>query len=67
MLLRHVFEADVEHCTHCQGRMRLIVLCTSAEAIERVLRHQGPGPPPRAPPPKPAVHTLQLTLPLHAS
>jgi hypothetical protein len=67
LLLRHVFAVDVEQCARCEGRLRLLELGTSAEAIERVLRHAGPGPPPRAPPPLPAASPLQLWLPLHAS
>jgi hypothetical protein len=63
LLLRHVFAVDVEHCAHCKGRMtrvvtpegvRLIELCTTAKAIERVLRHAGPDPPPHASPTRPA-------------
>jgi len=67
LLLRHVFGVEVEPCAHCEGRMRLVELCASAEAATRVLRHAGPGPPPRAPPPRPAASPLQLGLPLHAS
>jgi len=66
LLLRHVFAVDVEQCAQCQGRMRLVELCTTAEAAQRVLRHAGGGPPPRAPPQRPVVQQTQLPLPLHA-
>jgi hypothetical protein len=75
VLLRHTFALDVTACAHCQGRMtrfvipegvRLVELCVTAEAVQRVLRHAGPGPPPAAPPRRPRVHATQLRLPLHA-
>jgi hypothetical protein len=67
VLLRHVFAVDVEACVHCRGRLRLIELCVTPEPIDRSLRHAGPGPPPRAPPPSPRAHPTQLWLPLLAS
>jgi hypothetical protein len=63
-LLRHVFAVEVERCPHCTGRMRLIELCVTPDAIARVQSHAGPGPPPRAPPPPPRAHPTQMALPL---
>jgi hypothetical protein len=65
--LRHVFAVEVETCRHCAGRLRLIELCVTPEAIDRALLHFGPGPPPRAPAPAARAHPTQLWLPLPAS
>jgi hypothetical protein len=35
-LLRHVFAVEVERCPHCAGRMRLIELCVTPDALARV-------------------------------
>jgi hypothetical protein len=62
-LLRHVFAADVTTCVHCQGRMRLLELCTTPQAIARAMAHAGLGPQPPPPPPQPLrVHPSQLPL-----
>ena len=64
LLLRHVFAVDAMRCVHCQGRMRLRLLCTTPDAIARAIAHEHAGPgPPRAPPsPRPA-HSSQVSLP----
>jgi hypothetical protein len=63
-LLRHVFAADVTTCIHCQGRMRLLEVAKTAEAIARVMARAGLGPQPPPAPPRPArVHPSQLPLP----
>jgi len=67
VLSRHVFAVDVEACVHCKGRLRLIELCVTPEALDRSLHHAGPGPPPRAPPPSPRPNPTQIGLPLHAT
>jgi hypothetical protein len=62
-LLRHV---DVTVCGHGQGRMRLLQLCTTPQAIARAMAQDGLAaqPPPSAARP-PRVHASQLRLALH--
>lgn len=50
-LMRRSFSVDVEACSHCNGRMKLIALVTRPESIHRLLRHLGEPTevPPRAP------------------
>jgi hypothetical protein len=66
LLLRHVFAVDLTICVHCQGRMRLLELCTTPGAIPRAMAHAGLAPQP--PPPTAArprrAHPSQLRLAL---
>ncbi|HEX7625099.1 MAG TPA: transposase, partial [Anaeromyxobacteraceae bacterium] len=47
-LLRHVFQADLEHCPRCNGPMRWLEAATTREAAARLLGKLGlaPRPPP---------------------
>ena len=51
-LLRHVFRADVETCSHCGGPMRWVQAARESPDIPRLLRKHGLAPqsPPRAAP-----------------
>ena len=49
MLLRHVFAANVTTCAHCEGRMRVRMLCTTADAIAAAMTRAAVKA--RAPPP----------------
>lgn len=61
LLLRHVFATDVTACAHCKGRMRLLELCTTPDAIARAMARAGLAPQP--PPPQPLrAHPSQLPL-----
>jgi hypothetical protein len=40
-LLKRVFKVDVTECPRCRGRLRLLEVCTTAYAIERLLRDEG--------------------------
>jgi hypothetical protein len=62
LLMLHVFAKDVLECEHCQGRLRVIEVAKTPEAIARVLAHAGLGP--RPPPRQPRAAPLQLSLPL---
>jgi hypothetical protein len=58
-LLKHVFRAEVEHCTRCGGPLRWAEVATG-EAVDRLLVEHGFAP--RAPPVR-TVPFGQLTLP----
>jgi hypothetical protein len=60
LLMQHVFAKDVLACPRCKGRLRVLEVATSAQAIARVLASVGLGP--RAPPRPPSVCTQQLAL-----
>ncbi len=62
LLMLHVFAKDVIECEHCQGRLRVIEVAKTPEAIARVLARAGLGP--RPPPRPPRAPPLQLSLPL---
>ena len=51
-LLRHVFRADVDTCSHCGRPLRWVQAARDSPDIQRLLRKHGlaPDPPPRAAP-----------------
>jgi hypothetical protein len=55
-LLKRVFGVDVEHCTHCGGRLKIIAAIEDPAVIEQILRSLNlsarapPRSPARAPP-----------------
>jgi hypothetical protein len=61
-LMQHVFAKDVWACPRCQGRLRIVEVAQTAEAIARVLVRAGLGP--RPPPRHRAVSANQLAVPL---
>jgi hypothetical protein len=78
LLMLHVFAKDVLECEHCQGRLRVIEVAKTPEAIARVLAHpfgchtpsgvtkrveaRRAGLGPRPPPRPPRAPPLQLSL-----
>jgi hypothetical protein len=40
-LLRRVFKVDVTVCGQCGGKLRLLEVCTTGYAIERLMRDEG--------------------------
>ncbi len=40
-LLKRVFNIDIETCSHCQGRLKIIAAITSPAAITKILIHLG--------------------------
>jgi len=61
-LLRHVFRADVEKCSHCGGPMRWLEAATEQDAVARLLAKHGLAPRPPPAPHRP-VPLGQLALP----
>jgi len=56
-----VFKVDVTVCGHCGGKLRLVEVCTTAYAIDRLLRDEGIEPLTQArAPPSPAQLELAL-------
>ena len=49
-LLKRVFDIDIERCTNCGGKLKIIAVIEEPDVIERVLTHLGlcAQPPPRA-------------------
>jgi hypothetical protein len=62
LLMQHVFAKDVLACSRCNGRLRLVEVATTAQAMARVLAHVGLSP--RAPRRPPPVFPGQLALSL---
>ncbi len=50
-LLKRVFNTDIEKCTECGGRLRILAAITKSADIKRILTHVGidPNPPPVSP------------------
>ena len=50
-LLKRVFDIDIERCTHCGGKLKIIAVIEEPDVIEKILTHIGlsPQPPPRTP------------------
>jgi hypothetical protein len=59
-LLRHVFQADLEHCPRCNGAMRWVHAATAPKDIARLLAEHGLGA--RAPPRPMSSPSGQLRL-----
>jgi hypothetical protein len=52
LLLKRVFDIDVEYCTYCGGRLKIIAAIVDPRVIEKILTHLSL--PARAPPRAPA-------------
>ena len=50
-LLKRVFEIDMEHCSNCGGKLKIIAAILEQPVIEKILTHLGlqARAPPRAP------------------
>ncbi len=61
-LLKRAFAVDVTVCPRCSGKMRLLEMATTDDAIRKGLARAGLAamPPPRAPPPLPGQLHLQF-------
>jgi hypothetical protein len=59
-LLRRVFAVDVTVCDRCQGRMRIVEIALTQDAIARVLARHGLGPQPPPVPQRPMPGQLGL-------
>lgn len=65
-LLRRVFAADLALCQRCQGRMRIVEVALTHDAIARVLARHGLGPQPPPAPPRRVPGQLGLPgVPIH--
>ncbi|MBS0445732.1 MAG: hypothetical protein JSR59_07265 [Proteobacteria bacterium] len=51
LLLKRVFEIDMQHCPNCGGELKIIATILDPAVIERILDHLGlpARPPPRSP------------------
>jgi hypothetical protein len=51
LLLKRVFEIDMQHCPNCGGELKIIAAILEPAVIERILEHLGlpARPPPRSP------------------
>ena len=47
-MFKRVYDIDLEHCTHCGGKFRIIVAIEKPSVIVKILTHLGL--PARAPP-----------------
>lgn len=63
-LLRHVFQADLEHCPRCDGPMRWVHAATTPKDIARLLAQHGLGPRPPPSPTPPPPGQLRFAFPL---
>ena len=55
-LLKRVFNIDIEVCTHCGGKTKVLSAINNKESITKILNHVGLNPNP--PPIKPARQTV---------
>jgi len=51
-LLKRVFDIDIEHCSQCDGKMKIIAAILESSVIAKILDHLGLSS--RAPPKAPA-------------
>jgi len=59
-LLKRVFAIDITVCARCQGRVRIVDIALTKDAIARVLARHGLGPQPPPLPPRPVPGQLGL-------
>jgi Putative transposase len=59
-ILKRVFLTDLEHCSQCGGKMKIISAIMDVDVIRRILSHIGVSPDPPRPAVRPPLRSAQL-------